>query len=83
MMQIEDFILPAHWAVYLVNADSSYLDDDEIALIDTYVDDMLAAGYDCFHVVDVSEESYISRYHDADNGKYLLTEVSDYKVQTA
>ena len=82
-MQIEDFIFPTHWAVYLVNDDSSYLDDDEIALIDTYVDDMLAAGYDCFHVVDVSEESYISRYHDADNGKYLLTEVSDYKVQTA
>ena len=82
-MQIEDFIFPTHWAVYLVNSDSSYLDDDEIALIDTYVDDMLAAGYECFHVFDVSEDSYFSRYHDADNGRCVLTEVSEYKVQTS
>ena len=82
-MQFEKFILPTHWAVYLVNSDPSYLDDDEISLIDAYVDDMLAAGYECFHVVDVDNESYFSRYHDADNGKYLLTEVSDYQIQTA
>jgi hypothetical protein len=82
-MQTEQFILPTHWAVYLVNSDPSYLSDDEQAQIDTFVDELLAGGYLCFHVMDVSEDSYFSRYHDADNGNYILTEVSEYLVQTA
>ena len=82
-MQIETFILPTHWACYLVNADASYLNDDDQAEIDTYIDDLLASGYECFHVADVSQDSYFSRYHDADNGNYILTEVAEYKVITA
>lgn len=77
-ISFETLTLPSYWAVYLVNDDASYLDDKEIAVIDAFAD-----TFDCFHVVDVAEETYFSRYHDADNGEGLLTEVAEYTVQTA
>ena len=77
-IKFETLTLPAHWACYLVNGDASYLNDSEVAVIDAFAD-----TFPAFHVTDVSEEAYFSRYHDADNGEGLLTEVAEYTVQTA
>ena len=63
-MKTETYTLPAHWASYLINGDASsfslYDDGDaEIARIDAFCENI---GGDC---VDVSEESYFSRWNDA------------------
>ena len=82
-MVFETFVLPAHWAVYLINDDASYLSNDEIAEIDLYIEGQLDT-HPMFHIVGVAaDETYFSHIHDADNGEYLMTEVAEYKVQLA
>ena len=66
-MITESYDLPSHWAVYLINGDSTgfSLNDDgeesEIKLIDNFLDesDLKDALVDC------SDEEFFSKYHDA------------------
>lgn len=77
-LKFETLTLPAHWACYLFYGDASGLDDKEVSIIDAFSNTFAA-----FHAVDMDAETYFSRYHDADNGEGLLTEVAEYTVQTA
>ena len=66
-MITESYDLPSHWAVYLINGDSTgfNLDDDgeesEIKLIDDFLDESGLKDA----LVDCSDESFFSKYHDA------------------
>lgn len=81
-MQFQTFVLPAHWAFYLIYGDASYLSDEETAEIDLYIEGQLDT-HPMFHIAGVAEETYFSRYHDADEDEYILTEVAEYEVQLA
>lgn len=65
-MKTEDYMLPAHWASYLINGDSSSfsLDEDEgekeLAVIDQIIKDIDAGG-----PVSCSDEPVFMTYHDA------------------
>lgn len=67
-MITETYDLPSHWASYLINGDATgfSLNDDggdaEIALIDQFVEEIEAEGA----LVDCSQESFFSKYHDAE-----------------
>ena len=62
----EDYMLPAHWASYLINGDATSfsLNDDggdaEIAVIDQIIENIDAGG-----PVSCSDESVFMKYHDA------------------
>lgn len=66
MMKTEDYMLPAHWASYLINGDASSfsLDEDEgekeLAVIDQIIENINAGG-----PVSCSNESVFMTYHDA------------------
>lgn len=57
-------MLPAHWAVALINGDESGMEDEEIAQLNEFVDDMVRTYGSC-HCVDVSEDTQFMRWHDA------------------
>ena len=65
-MKTESYMLPAHWASYLINGDASSfsLDEDEgeaeLAVIDRIIENIDAGS-----PVDCSEESIFMTYHDA------------------
>lgn len=65
----ETYELPTHWAPYLINGDSSGLEQEDIDLCDTKTANL----GEC---VGVAEDSYFSRY----NG--LGCEVSEYTFRT-
>jgi hypothetical protein len=62
----ETYDLPSHWACYMINGDATSfsLNDDggeaEIAVIDEFMEDF-GEGV----IVTCSEESFFSKYHDA------------------
>lgn len=63
-IEIETFILPAHWAVALINGDTSGMTDEDEAAID----DFLVAqsdGTSFIHCVDMGEDEGFMRHHDA------------------
>ena len=60
-MQIETYSLPAYWASYLINGDSSGMEDTEQAECDAFLSG-LPYGWSC---VDVSEESDFRHSNDA------------------
>jgi len=70
-MQFEYFDLPAHWAAYFINVDPTGYSGDEIAMIETWIDDQLG-GYPMTYCIGVScadtaEECdpWFTAYHDA------------------
>lgn len=79
-MQVETFLLPAHWASFLINGDASSLSDDDVAEIDAMYDETVKAGYIKFNVLSCSDEPYFTRYPDLiERG---MREVLEYQVQT-
>jgi hypothetical protein len=60
-MQTETYSLPSYWASYLINGDSSDMEDDEQKACDMFLAS-LPYGWYC---VDVSEESDFRRSNDA------------------
>lgn len=66
MMKTEDYMLPAHWASYLINGDASSfsLDEDEgkkeLAIIDQIIKNI-----DAGDPVNCSDEPVFMTYHDA------------------
>lgn len=62
---IKNFLLPTNWASYLINGDSSGLDEFDIVICDDYCKDFGT----CFSV---SEDSFTARFQG------LITSVSEY-----
>jgi hypothetical protein len=65
-MKTESYMLPAHWASYLINGDASSfsLDEDESEAELTVIDKIIE-NIDAGSPVDCSEESTFMTYHDA------------------
>lgn len=70
-------MLPAHWAVALINGDESGMEDEEIAQLNEFVDDMVRTYGSC-HCVDVSETSEFSNYHEASHYGVLACDVAEF-----
>lgn len=70
-------MLPAHWACALVNGDESGMDDEEIAHLNEFVDDMVRTYGSC-HCVDVSEDTQFSNYHEASHYGVLACDVAEF-----
>jgi hypothetical protein len=64
---------PASWASYLINGDASGIDDDDVALADRF------AEYIGAPIVDVSEDTFFSRYCDAP-GVTLADDMATYSA---
>jgi hypothetical protein len=62
-MELETYILPAHWAPALVNGDYSGLFDDDDIAIDSWFAATFPHGALCVDVSDSGED--FRRYHDA------------------
>ena len=61
--EIETFQLPTHWASYFINADTSSLDDADIAAADGWWEETFPShSVSC---VDVTEEGHFCKHHDA------------------
>ncbi len=58
---MEEYTLPAYWSCYLMNGDHSGLSDDDIAEVDTWMEDN-----DYPHFCDIGE-SYFSWTNDAND----------------
>lgn len=59
-MKTITYTLPAHWAVYLINADASGYDDAELEAIDAFTENE-GLGF----CVSVSDDSNFVTWHDA------------------
>jgi hypothetical protein len=61
----EDYMLPAHWASYLINGDATSFSlnddggDEEIAVIDQIIDNIGLSPVSC------SDDPVFMKYHDA------------------
>ena len=71
------YMLPTHWACPLVNGDESGMEDDEIAMLNEFIDDMVRVYGSC-HCVDVSEDIEFSNYHDASHYGVLACDVAKF-----
>jgi len=63
-MQLEQFELPAHWACALMYGDESGLDQDDLEALDRFMVTGLAE-HCSFHCVDVTDDQFFTKYHDA------------------
>ena len=63
-MNFEYFELPIYWASALVNGDESGLSEEDEKALDRFVRYMVTMYGHCT-CVDVEEDVYFSRYHDA------------------
>lgn len=62
-LDVLEFTLPAYWASYLINGDSSGIDDDDKAAADRFLqENNLPAPVSC------SDESWFSWHNDSGNG---------------
>lgn len=66
-MKTLELDLPEHWAVALINGDTSHMQDADIAALDRFTDDMVAQYGKCW-AVDVSNDDGgdFRKYHDAE-----------------
>lgn len=62
-MEIQTFILPAHWASYLIDRTGDYsLEPGDTILINAFLRNCKLTDWDC---VDVSDEVWFARQNDA------------------
>ena len=73
-MEVLELELPSFWASALVNGDESGLDDAETKILHAFENQMLKE-YAVFYCVDVSEESWFQKLHDATRFGVLACEV--------
>lgn len=70
-------MLPAHWAVALINGDESHMDDEDCAALEAFTNDMVRTYGSC-HCVDVSEDTQFMRWHDAAQYGTLACDVAEF-----
>jgi hypothetical protein len=61
-MRTRNFVLPAHFASYLINGDASSLSMDDVDAIEHFM-----AKRNLLGCIDCSEESWFSRSNDLEN----------------
>ena len=76
-MIIEKFELPQEWAVAFVNSDLDSYSDEELEQIDAFEEYMLDVYGSC-RCIDVSEDAWFSRYHDATDYGALACNVATF-----
>lgn len=72
-LKFDEIIAPSHWASYLINADESGTDPDQIAAADRH--------FDGWHVVSVADESWFSACADLYGSTSRGDELTTYTVQ--
>ena len=70
-MQIEYFELPSHWAAAFINGDDTGLNDADEDAMNDFVSWMLKE-YDKCWFLNVEDEHWFSKYHDATRFGYRL-----------
>lgn len=70
-------MLPTHWASPLVNGDESGMEDEDIAALEAFTNDMVQIYGSC-HCVDVSEDTQFMRWHDAAQYGVLAGDVAEF-----
>jgi hypothetical protein len=68
--------LPSHWACPLINGDESGLEDEEQGQLDAWIKDNPRLS-----CVDVSEETFFSKYHDAADYGVLPCDCAEFTFQ--
>jgi len=63
-IEIDHFELPTHWAPILINGDEGGLDEEDSQALDSFVDWMVETYGKCW-VLNVENDTYFSKYHDA------------------
>lgn len=63
-IQIQEYLLPSHWASALINGDYSGYDPEDIANINAFTDSMVREHGKCW-CVGVGDDTQFTRYHDA------------------
>lgn len=76
MVEIE-FLLPDHWAPTLINSDPSNMEDDDIVLLDRFIEECFPNGYVCVRI-DSDSESKFCKYHDLHHYGYPACNVLTY-----
>ncbi len=74
MKTIETYTLPSHWASALINNNWSGLDEKEQGEVHYWL-----ANNNCPDFVEVSEDTFFSKYNDADT---LACDCAEYKAFT-
>jgi hypothetical protein len=77
-MKTEVFTLPAFWACAIVNGDLSGMDEFEIDGLDLWLQHANEQGYG--FCVDVSQESFFCKQHDA-SGYVLACDCLDFTFE--
>jgi hypothetical protein len=65
MIKTETFILPEHWANWLINGDPDGMDEDEFNAMSKWVDRMIEEHGKCWCLGTTDAEPGIMRWHDA------------------
>ena len=76
-IETETFELPVHWATALMYGDESNLDESEVESIESFID-WMEEKYGACWLLNVDDESWFSRYHDASDFGVLACEVTNF-----
>ena len=63
-IEVDYFELPTHWAPILINGDEGGLEEEDSQALDNFVDWMVETYGKCW-CLDVENDTYFSKYHDA------------------
>lgn len=74
-MQLETYLLPAHWACALINADTSGMEDDDERALDRWFSRTFPLGAHC---LDVSDDVQFTRWHDASSTLPFACDAADF-----
>ena len=76
-----EFLLPDYWAPTLINSDPSNMSDEDINMLDQFIEECFPNGY--AHVtIDSDNEPKFSKYHDLHHCGYPACDVLTYTFVT-
>lgn len=76
-MNTVEYTLPLHWATALFYGETDGFDDEELEALDEFTNDMVERHGEC-NALDVSEDHWFARYHDAEIYGVLACDVATF-----
>lgn len=76
-MKTVEYELPVHWATALFYGELDGLEDEDLEALEEFTDDMVARHGEC-NVLDVSEDHWFARHHDAEIYGVLACDVATF-----